>query len=162
MSPSLTTGGRSSPRTGPGRRTSSTRLPSPLRGHGCSPRGKRKRRKKQIIPNEFGLLSSVLSFLLPTAGMMPGDPRLRASDADRERTAQLLREHHAVGRLTAEEFNDRLEKVFAARTLGELDELLADLPAIDLYQLPSAGIRPAPPGTVRRRGGGGLNRRGDG
>jgi len=80
--------------------------------------------------------------------MMPGDPRLRASDADRERTAQLLREHHAVGRLTAEEFEGRLEQVFQARTLGELDTLLADLPAIDLYQLPSAGIRP-------RRGGSG-------
>ncbi|MGH3246842.1 MAG: DUF1707 SHOCT-like domain-containing protein [Trebonia sp.] len=78
---------------------------------------------------------------------MPGDPRVRASDTDRERTSSLLREHHAVGRLTEEEFNGRLEKVFAARTLGELDELLADLPAIDLYQLPSAGIRPA-----RRRG----------
>ena len=80
---------------------------------------------------------------------MPGDPRLRASDADRERTAQLLREHHAVGRLTAEEFEGRLEQVFEARTLGELDALLADLPAIDLYQLPSAGIRPT------RRGGSG-------
>lgn len=80
---------------------------------------------------------------------MPGDPRLRASDADRERTAQLLREHHAVGRLTAEEFEVRLEQVFQARTLGELDALLADLPAIDLYQLPSAGIRPT------RRGGSG-------
>jgi len=80
---------------------------------------------------------------------MPGDPRLRASDADRERTAQLLREHHAVGRLTAEEFNSRVEKALEARTLGELDELLADLPAIDLYQLPSAGIRPT------RRGGSG-------
>ncbi|MGH3261498.1 MAG: DUF1707 SHOCT-like domain-containing protein [Trebonia sp.] len=79
---------------------------------------------------------------------MPGDPRLlRASDADRERTAQLLREHHAVGRLTVEEFNARLEQAFAAKTRGELDDLLADLPAIDLYQLPSAGIRPA------RRGG---------
>jgi Domain of unknown function (DUF1707) len=78
---------------------------------------------------------------------MPGDPRLRASDADRERTAQLLREHHAVGRLTVEEFNERLEKTFGARTLGELDELLADLPAIDLYRLPSAGIRPV----ARRR-----------
>ncbi len=78
---------------------------------------------------------------------MPGDPRMRASDADRERTAQLLREHHAVGRLTAEEFETRVEKVFQARTLGELDALLADLPAIDLYQLPSAGIRP------HRRGG---------
>ena len=74
---------------------------------------------------------------------MPGDPRLRASDADRERTSQLLREHHAVGRLTAEEFDSRLERVFTARTLGELDALLADMPGIDLYQLPSAGIRPA-------------------
>jgi Domain of unknown function (DUF1707) len=80
---------------------------------------------------------------------MPGDPRLRASDADRERTAELLREHHAVGRLTAEEFDSRVEKVFQARTLGDLDALLADLPAIDLYQLPSAGIRPT------RRGGSG-------
>ena len=62
---------------------------------------------------------------------MPGDPRLRASDADRERTAQLLREHHAVGRLTAEEFEGRLEQVFQARTLGELDALLADLPEED-------------------------------
>jgi Domain of unknown function (DUF1707) len=92
---------------------------------------------------------------------MPGDPRLRASDADRERTAQLLREHHAVGRLTAEEFDARLEKVFPARTLGELDALLIDLPAIDLYQLPSAGIRP-----TRRGGSGprglGLDSLGDG
>jgi DUF1707 SHOCT-like domain len=87
---------------------------------------------------------------------MPGDPRLRASDADRERTVQLLREHHAVGRLTAEEFNGRLEQAFAARTLGALDELLADLPAIDLYQLPSAGIRPT------RRGGSGPRHRDDG
>jgi hypothetical protein len=97
------------------------------------------------------------------AGAMPGDPRLRASDADRDRTAELLREHHAVGRLTAEEFADRLDKVFAARTLGELDALLADLPAIDLYQLPAAGIRPVPPGAVRRRrGGAGLGGRADG
>jgi hypothetical protein len=86
---------------------------------------------------------------------MPGDPRLRASDADRERAAQLLREHHAVGRLTAEEFESRLEQVFDAKTLGELEALLNDLPAIDLYQLPSAGIRP------RRRGGSGLERRAD-
>jgi len=94
---------------------------------------------------------------------MPDDPKIRASDADRERTAALLREHHAVGRLTAEEFADRLDQVFTAKTIGDLDTLLADLPAIDLYQLPSAGIRPAPPGSVRPRGRGGpgLNRRGD-
>lgn len=75
---------------------------------------------------------------------MPGDPRIRASDADRERTASLLREHHAQGRLTPEEFNDRLDRAFAARTTGELDALLADLPGIDLYRLPDAGIRRAP------------------
>lgn len=82
---------------------------------------------------------------------MPGDPRIRASDADRERTATLLREHHAVGRLTAEEFSDRVDRAFAAKTIGELDALLADLPSIDLYRLPAAGIRPAPPGARRPR-----------
>jgi hypothetical protein len=87
---------------------------------------------------------------------MPGDSRLRASDADRERTAELLREHHAVGRLTQDEFAARLEAAFAARTRGELDELLADLPAIDLYRLPSAGIRPARRGGSGRRASGEL------
>lgn len=81
---------------------------------------------------------------------MPGDPRMRASDADRDRTASLLREHHAEGRLTAEEFHERLDRALVAKTLGDLDELLADLPAIDLYRLPAAGIRPAPPGARRR------------
>jgi hypothetical protein len=78
---------------------------------------------------------------------VPGDPRLRASDADRERTVQLLREHHAEGRLDVEEFHERLNAAYAAKTMGELDEILADLPGIDLYRLPSAGLRPAPPGT---------------
>lgn len=76
---------------------------------------------------------------------MPGDPRIRASDADRDRTASLLREHHAAGRLTVEEFEERMDKALDATTLGELDELLADLPAIDLYQLPDASLRRAPP-----------------
>ena len=72
---------------------------------------------------------------------MASDPRIRASDADRDRTAALLREHHAAGRLTADEFQERLDKAYAAKTLGELDELLADLPAIDLYKLPDAGLQ---------------------
>jgi hypothetical protein len=71
---------------------------------------------------------------------MASDPRIRASDADRDRTAALLREHHAAGRLTADEFQERLDKAYAAKTLGELDELLADLPAIDLYKLPDASL----------------------
>ena len=80
---------------------------------------------------------------------MASDPRIRASDADRDRTAALLREHHAAGRLTAEEFNERLDKAYAAKTLGELDELLADLPAIDLYKLPDAGLERGRQGRIR-------------
>ena len=77
---------------------------------------------------------------------MASDPRIRASDDDRDRTASLLREHHAAGRLDAEEFNDRLDKTFAAKTVGELDDLLSDLPSIDLYRLPDHGLprRPVP------------------
>ncbi len=71
---------------------------------------------------------------------MASDPRIRASDADRDRTAALLREHHAAGRLTADEFAERLDKAYAAKTLGELDELLSDLPGIDLYKLPDASL----------------------
>src|ERR1019366_6961301 len=70
--------------------------------------------------------------------LMAGDPRIRASDEDRDRTVSLLREHHAAGRLTPEEFNDRIDKAYEAKTMGELDELMADLPAIDLYRLPGA------------------------
>jgi Domain of unknown function (DUF1707) len=76
---------------------------------------------------------------------VPGDPRIRASDADRDRVAALLREHHAAGRLTAEEFGERMDQALEAKTLGELDQLLADLPAIDLYQLPDASLRRIPP-----------------
>ena len=72
---------------------------------------------------------------------MAGDPRLRASDEDRERAVAALREHLAVGRLTLEEFNDRLDGAYAARTTGELDLLLADLPGADLQQLPDTSLR---------------------
>lgn len=72
---------------------------------------------------------------------MAGDPKIRASDEDRDRTAELLREHHAAGRLDAGEFSERLDKVYEAKTLGDLDELMDDLPAIDLYRLPDAGLR---------------------
>ena len=78
---------------------------------------------------------------------MPGDPRIRAADADRDRAAALLTEHHAAGRLTAEEFHDRMEKAMDATTLGEIDELMGDLPAIDLYKLPDAALRRAAPRT---------------
>jgi uncharacterized protein DUF1707 len=57
------------------------------------------------------------------------DPNLRASDADREATADRLRQHHIDGRLDQDEFQARLDSCFAAKTVGELAELTRDLPA---------------------------------
>lgn len=54
--------------------------------------------------------------------------RLRASDADREAVAQHLREALAEGRLDIDEYGQRLDQAFAARTLGDLEPLTADLP----------------------------------
>jgi uncharacterized membrane protein len=82
---------------------------------------------------------------------MPVNPRMRASDADRDRVAALLREHLADGRLTADEFQERLSATFAAKTFGELDELMADLPALDLHQLPDRSIAPRGPGAAARQ-----------
>ena len=56
------------------------------------------------------------------------DRSLRASDADRERVAVSLRDHAVAGRLTTEELDARTGRALAARRLGELDALLADLP----------------------------------
>jgi hypothetical protein len=52
----------------------------------------------------------------------------RVGDADRNRTADLLKEAHAAGYLTLEEADERLGTALAARTRGELDRLVADLP----------------------------------
>jgi hypothetical protein len=57
------------------------------------------------------------------------DPRhLRASDADRERTANVLREAAGDGRLTMAELDERLDAVYAAKTYAELEPITHDLP----------------------------------
>lgn len=56
-------------------------------------------------------------------------PALRASDSDRERTIALLRDHAAVGRLTLEEFTDRMSAAYLARTDYDLEQLALDLPS---------------------------------
>ena len=68
--------------------------------------------------------------------------RLRASDEDREKAADTLRRHCGAGRLTVDELDERLGAAFAARTLGELAELLDDLPGAVVAPAPQA--RPAP------------------
>jgi membrane-associated protease RseP (regulator of RpoE activity) len=54
---------------------------------------------------------------------------LRASDGDRERVVERLRHATGEGRLLAEELEERLGAAFSARTYGELDALVSDLPA---------------------------------
>lgn len=53
----------------------------------------------------------------------------RVADADRDRTVTFLREHVAEGRLTLDEFSERMGAALQAKTRGELDAVMADLPA---------------------------------
>jgi hypothetical protein len=64
----------------------------------------------------------------PPAGTVAAAGDLRASDADRDRVADILREALAEGRLTADEHAERVEGVYSAKTVGELDPLVRDLP----------------------------------
>ena len=61
------------------------------------------------------------------SGRLAQPHELRASDADRERVAQVLQDAHADGRLMLDELEERLTTVYAARTLGELAQVTADL-----------------------------------
>jgi Domain of unknown function (DUF1707) len=96
----------------------------------------------------------------------PSTPAQRASDADRDRVIELLRAAVTDGRLDQVEFDERLGKALAARTIDALVPLTADLIAVPgkpgAPALPLAGT-PAEPaaelltikekhGTVRRDG----------
>jgi hypothetical protein len=61
------------------------------------------------------------------------NPNLRAADADREGVAERLRKSHAEGRIDLAEFQQRLEDCYEAKTMGELDALVTDLPRQDDY-----------------------------
>lgn len=66
---------------------------------------------------------------VPASAPAPAPGGLRASDADRDRIAQILADAVAEGRLTAEEHSERLDVLYAVKTVGELDVLVRDLPA---------------------------------
>ncbi|GAA1853386.1 DUF1707 SHOCT-like domain-containing protein [Actinomadura bangladeshensis] len=73
---------------------------------------------------------------------MAPNPDIRASDADRDRVAASLREHCALGRITMDELQERLDSVYASKTVGDLQEVTSDLPEEDLYQLPVPATQP--------------------
>ena len=54
---------------------------------------------------------------------------MRAASADRERAVDVLKAGFTEGRLTQDEYNDRMGRAYAAKTYGELTALTADLPA---------------------------------
>ncbi|MFG2604412.1 DUF1707 domain-containing protein [Streptomyces sp. NPDC048514] len=74
----------------------------------------------------------------------PRVSELRASDADRDRIADILREALAEGRLTADEHAERVDGVLQAKTVGELEVFIRDLPAAHQEPVGPAGA-PAPP-----------------
>ena len=57
------------------------------------------------------------------------NPAMRAASADRERAVDVLKAGFAEGRLTQDEYNERMNQAYAARTYAELMALTADLPA---------------------------------
>src|SRR5215470_455041 len=83
---------------------------------------------------------------------------LRASHEDRDEVVEQLRVAAGIGRLTADELDQRLEAALTARTYGELAALTADLPGGPGPGVTAtAGARPAD--TVRIDGGGSAARR---
>ena len=79
---------------------------------------------------------------------MTSDQAMRASDHDRERAAEVLRHAYMVGCLDLEEFQDRADAAYSAKTWGELRELTEDLPA---WQIPGRGEHDADSSTAPAR-----------
>ena len=86
--------------------------------------------------------------------MSSPDPRsMRASDADRDRAAEVLREAAAEGRLSMEELNERLDVVYAAKTYEELAPATVDLPSPGQVQETGLATTSGPSALASRFGG---------
>ncbi|MFC4531553.1 DUF1707 SHOCT-like domain-containing protein [Sphaerisporangium dianthi] len=84
--------------------------------------------------------------------LAPRSPEWRMSDADRERVAERLQAAAGEGRLSQEEFEQRLSGVLAARTFGEVEQYVADLPgaAISIPVQERGELRTTAAGLKRR------------
>jgi hypothetical protein len=79
----------------------------------------------------------------------PEHASMRASDADREIVRVMLADAYADGRLTHEEYDDRLNTLYGSRTLGQVPSLVTDLVPPDGLPMASA---PRLPADLRTRG----------
>jgi hypothetical protein len=75
----------------------------------------------------------------------------RIADADREAMAKRLRDASTEGRLDFNELEERLSAVFAAKTRGELDALIADLPAAQTTAIEPLALR-TKSGSLKKKG----------
>ncbi|HMK97030.1 MAG TPA: DUF1707 domain-containing protein [Acidimicrobiales bacterium] len=73
----------------------------------------------------------------------PRDRSLRASNADRDAVADILRSQHSEGRLDTDEFGERFGRCLEAKTYAELDQLIADLPDEGVVQAEPLSVAPA-------------------
>ncbi|GAA2347375.1 DUF1707 SHOCT-like domain-containing protein [Streptomyces cuspidosporus] len=87
----------------------------------------------------------------PAPGAPASSAELRASDADRDRIADILREALAEGRLDPEEHAERIDATYRAKTVGELEPLVRDLPAVGAADR-AAGASPVPGAGAGGRG----------
>ncbi len=112
------------------------------------------------------------------SGGAVGDRELRVSDAEREHVGQLLQRAVGLGMLSLGEFTERMDTALAAKTRGELNAVLIDLPGVRLVGQPAAPrsafvnsaptfparphpvAGPNPAGNVIRSRMSGVNRRG--
>ncbi|MFE9637340.1 DUF1707 domain-containing protein [Streptomyces sp. NPDC006463] len=82
----------------------------------------------------------------PAPAPAPAAAELRASDADRDRIAQILADALAEGRLSSEEHSERLDSLYAVKTVGGLEALVRDLPAPGTGHAPPAYAAAPGPG----------------
>lgn len=66
---------------------------------------------------------------------------MRVSDAEREQAATVLKAAFVQGRLTQDEFASRVARAFASRTYGDLEWLIADIPAMPVTAPPPEPAR---------------------
>jgi hypothetical protein len=90
-----------------------------------------------------------------------GRNEMRAGDSERQAVADKLKTALDEGRLDLHEYDERLQKTYAAKTYGELDGLVTDLPGttpaqrsrVEPYQPAAEPVRAGEPGEERKPGG---------
>ncbi len=79
---------------------------------------------------------------------MATDDPIRASDVDRDAVVSMLREAYTAGRLTIDEFDERMAAAYASKTWGDLRQLTIDLPSQPILGTDVPGRRLPPAGTL--------------